>query len=119
MSRFPSRVLRGGVLVFTTNFLTGCMYQQPMYQPAPYGQQMYGAPGGYVQPGTMVIPPSNVNPYPPGGANTYDNNTRTDDFEAENGSSDGRFFGEDGGVPPGKEPGPDSGDQRFNREFGT
>ncbi len=119
MSRFPYRFVCASVLVCTVTLLTGCMYQQPMYQPGPYGQQMYGAPGGYAQPGTMVIPQSNIAPYPPGSVNTYDSNTKPDDFEAERGSSDGRFFGEDGGVPPGKDPGPDSGDQRFNREFGT
>jgi hypothetical protein len=93
------------------------MYQQPMYQPAPYGQQMYGAPGSYAAPGTMVIPPSNVTPYTPGATGTYDSNIKSDDFKADdNGSTSGggRFFGEDGGVPTPKDSG--SGDT-FNREF--
>lgn len=119
MSRFPSHVCSATVLSLLTIFTGGCMYQQPMYQPGAYGQQMYGAPGGYVQPGTMVIPPSNGNPYPPAGTNTYDSNTRPDDFNAEKGTSGesgGKFFGEDGGVPNPKDSG--TGDQQFNRDLG-
>lgn len=88
--------------------VSGCMYQPPMYQQGPYGQPMYGAPGGYSQPGTMYIPPSNAAPYPPG--STYD--VRPDDFRAAPGGTgtgtgtgtDDRFFREDGGTPLPRDP---------------
>ena len=117
MSRFPSQFICAYALIALISANSGCMYQQPMYQPGPYGQQMYGAPGGYVQPGTMVVPPSNGTPYPP--ASTYDPVPRADDFNAEKGTSGGKFFGEDGGVPTPKETGSDTGVQQFNRDLGT
>jgi hypothetical protein len=85
MSRFPSQLICASTVIALLSANSGCMYQQPMYQPGPYGQQMYGAPGGYVQPGTMVVPPSNGTPYPPG--STYDPAPRADDFNAEKGTS--------------------------------
>lgn len=117
MSRFPSRVICASTMSMLLSATNGCMYQQPMYQPNPYGQQMYGAPGGYVQPGTMVVPPSNATPYPPG--STYDPAPGADDFNAEKGTSGGKFFGEDGGVPTPKDTGTDTGVQEFNRDLGT
>ncbi len=119
MSRFPSRLMLNSVLSACGLTLSGCMYQQPMYQPAPYGQQMYGAPGGFTQPGTMVIPPSNAPPYQPGATGTYESNPRTDDFKAAPSQGDGRFFGEDGGVPTPKDSGAEtgSGDEQFNRDL--
>lgn len=114
MSRFPLFFLSTSSVIVLISANSGCMYQQPMYQPSPYGQQMYGAPGGYVQPGTMVVPPSNGTPYPPG--STYDSAPRADDFNAEKG---GKFFGEDGGVPTPKDTGSDTGVQQFNRDLGT
>jgi hypothetical protein len=82
----------------------GCM-NQPMYQPG-YGQPMYGqpmyGPGGYSQPGTLVVPPSNAPAYVPG--NTYDSNPN-DDFKTDDTSKDPRYFGgEDGKVPDPKDP---------------
>ena len=110
MSRFPLPA----VTLVTVFSLTGCMYQQPMYQPAPYGQQMYGAPGSYAPPGTLVIPQSNAPPYQPGA--TYDNNIETDDFKTDDSSStDGKFY--EGGVPPAKDPDPNNAP--FTRDFGT
>ena len=102
MSRFPLLFI-----IFIAAFnLMGCMHQPPMYQASPYGQQMYGAPGGYTQPGTLVIPPSSAPAYQPGA--TFDSNIKTDDFERDNGSSsDGKFY-EDGGVPPAKDPDPNA-----------
>lgn len=91
---------------------SGCMYQ-PMYQPG-YGQPMYG-PGGYAQPGTMVVPQSNAPPYNPG--STYDANP-SDDFKSNDSSAkDGRFFSgdDDGGVPPARDPNA-SGSEPFNRD---
>lgn len=79
---------------------------------------MYGVPGGYAQPGTLVIPPSNAPPYQPGATGTYDNDVKPDDFDAGSGSSDGRFFPEDGSVPQPRDSGAGSGDEPFNREFG-
>ena len=111
MSRFPFIIMLTVLLS-----LTGCMHQPPMYQPSPYGQQMYGAPGGYVQPGTLVIPPSSAPPYQPG--STYDNSIKPDDFKRENGSnSDGKFYEGDGGVPPAKDPDPTNAP--FTRDLGT
>ena len=89
------------------------MYQQPMYQNGSYGQNMYGQPmynsqGGYVQPGTIVVPPSNSAPQPLGGS-TYD---PKDDFKAEDtGTNDGRFFRNDDGdgAPLPKDPPSSSG----------
>lgn len=74
MSRLPWLFV--SLLMFVS---TGCM-NQPMYQPG-YGQPMYGqpmyGPGGYSQPGTLVVPQSNAPAYVPG--NTYDSNPN-DDF---------------------------------------
>ncbi len=111
MSRFPFIIMLSAVLS-----LIGCMHQPPMYQSNPYGQQMYGAPGGYAQPGTIVIPPSNAPPYQPG--STYDNNIKPDDFKRDNGTnSDGKFYDSDGGVPPAKDPDPQNAP--FKGDFGT
>lgn len=90
----------------------GCM-NQPMYQPG-YGQPMYGqpmyGPGGYSQPGTLVVPPSNAPAYAPN--STYDN--PNDDFKTDSGSKDPRFFGGDEGkVPDPKDP---NSDEPFNRD---
>ena len=108
MSRFPSRISVPAIALF----VTGCMYQQPMYQNGPYGQNMYGQPmynsqGGYVQPGTIVVPPSNSAPQPLGGS-TYD---PKDDFKAEDSrtNNDGRFYGDDEGAPLPKDPPSSSG----------
>ena len=96
MSRLPS--------LFTLvmiSLASGCMYQQPMYQPG-YGQQMY-APGGYAQPGTIVVPQSNAPAYDP--SSTYDN--PNDDFKTDGTSGkDPRFFSgdDDGKVPSPKDP---------------
>ena len=83
----------------------GCM-NQPMYQPG-YGQPMYGqpmyGPGGYSQPGTLVVPPSNAPAYVPG--STYDSNPN-DDFKSNDTSKDPRYFGGegDGNVPTPRDP---------------
>jgi hypothetical protein len=118
MSRFPSRRFLSGSLAISSLFLAGCMYQQPMYQPAPYGQQMYGAPGGYSQPGNIVIPQSSAPPYQPG-PNTYDSNPKADDFKAEPNPSGDQFFRGDGGVPAPKDSGAGTGtgDEQFNRDL--
>lgn len=97
MSRLPSLFIL--VLI---SIASGCMYQQPMYQPG-YGQQMY-APGGYAQPGTLVVPQSNAPAYVPG--STYDN---PDDFKTDKaGGTDPRFFSgdDDGKVPSPRDPTP-------------
>lgn len=112
MSRFPLLT----VMLVPVFSLAGCMYQQPMYQPNPYGQQMYGAPGGYAPPGTLVIPPSNATPYTPG--STFDNSIKPDDFKSEGSSStDDKFYGNEEGVPPGKDPDPSN--TPFIRDIGT
>jgi hypothetical protein len=107
---------------------SGCMYQQPMYQPygSPYGQPMYQSAPGYSTPGTLVIPPSNTNPYPLGGTSggsTYEDDAlKSDDFRRDNGSGtgNGRFFGEDaGGVPNPQDPGGASSNDQFDRELPT
>jgi hypothetical protein len=108
MSRLPW--LFALMLIFVS---VGCMHQ-PMY-PQGYGQPMYGqpmyGPGGYSQPGTLVVPPSNGAPQDPG--STYDN--PKDDFGANGDSKDPRFFGsDDGKVPDPKDPNPD---EPFKRDL--
>ena len=116
MSRFPSRRIFTGALAISSLILPGCMYQQPMYQPSPYGQQMYGAPGAYSQPGNIVIPQSNAPPYQPN-TNTYDSNPKADDFKAEPNPPGDQFFRGDGGVPAPKDSGAGTGDEQFNRDL--
>jgi hypothetical protein len=104
-------------MLLTVFSLMGCMYQQPMYQPGPYGQQMYGAPGSYAPPGTLVIPQSNAPPHSPG--STFDNDLKEDDFKRdENGSSTDEQFYNDKGVPLGKDPDPNNS-APFNRDLGN
>lgn len=111
MSRFPSLTF----MLVSVFSLTGCMHQQPMYQPSPYGQQMYGAPGGYAPPGTLVIPQSSAPPYQPGG--TYDSDIKPDDFKSESGSSTDDKFYDEGGVPPAKDADPNAAP--FTRDIGN
>jgi hypothetical protein len=108
MSRLPW--LFALMLMFVS---VGCM-RPPMY-PQGYGQPMYGqpiyGPGGYSQPGTLVVPPSNGAPQDPG--STYDN--PDDDFGAKGDSKDPRFFGgDDGKVPDPKDP---NSDEPFKRDL--
>lgn len=118
MSRFQSLAMLSVVSVASF----GCMHQ-PMYQPYPYGQPMYGPQGGYQQPGTLVIPQTNAPPYVPGGTGTYESDPlKTDDFNRGSGTSgttDNRFFQSDeaGGVPSPKDTTTDPNRDQFNREL--
>lgn len=115
MSRLPSRFA-----VLSLLAMAGCM-NQPMYQPYPYGQQMYAPQNGYGQPGTLVIPPSGTVPYQPGG--TYEGDPATSDqFKRDTGTGTGtgtgQFFGDDtGGVPTPREPSTDDDAAPFTNDL--
>lgn len=91
MSGFPLRYV-ASLSIFS---LIGCM--PPMYQQGPYGQQMYSPQSNFAPSGTIVVPPSNVQPYSPG--STYSTPTQTDSFSKPAEPKDDRFFRSDGNVP--------------------
>jgi hypothetical protein len=96
----------------TTLALGICGCYPSMYGPY-QGRGMYGAPAMYGQPGTLVVPQQpGATGYPLNGTSTFGSGTTPpqDDFKNER---DERFFnesgaGNDGGVPPAKDPGADT-----------
>ena len=115
MSRFP---LKFTALVSLLAF-AGCM-RPPMYQQAPYGQQMYAPQGNFAPSGTMVIPPSNAPLYQPGGStySTPGTPSQPDDFNKPSGSSDSRYFGPgEQQVPLPSDPGSGTGSRPFSNDL--
>ena len=93
------------------------------YHPTPYGgwqgQQQYMTPQpGYMQnPGTLVIPPSNAPLHVPGSpTNTYEDGYDPEQPDGFRNNSDGSFYGQDGAVPPPRDPGSNS-DNMFDEDF--
>jgi hypothetical protein len=111
MSGFPLRIV---ALLFVLSSI-GCY--PPMYQQAPYGQQMYGPQGNFAPSGTIVVPPSNAPLYAPG--STYTAPSQTDSFAKPAESKDERYFGSEGSVPLPSDAGTGTGTRPFDNDLQT